>query len=65
MQGKLNVRCNGCEKLLTTQIFDTADVDTDWNGKIEFMKTVLLKHREECTFYGSDVLPKLSERKFN
>ena len=65
MQGKLNVRCNGYEKLLTTQVFDTADIDIDWNKKIEFMTSVLLKHREECPFYGNDIFPNLSVRKVN
>jgi len=54
MQGKLNVRCNGCGALLTTQIFDTADIDTDWQKRIDYMTSCLLKHRKACPFYGQD-----------
>ena len=54
MQGKINVRCNGCEKLLTTQLFDSADVEIDWQEKIQFMTKILLRHRKDCPFYGKE-----------
>jgi hypothetical protein len=54
MQGKLNVRCNGCGMLITTQIIDTASIDTDWQRAIEHINKSLLTHRKDCPFYGNE-----------
>jgi len=51
MQGKLIVKCNGCEKALQTLNWDTADTDDAWIKRGQEAQRWLLHHRKECPFY--------------
>ena len=50
MQAQLMVKCRGCSKKLGFVLIETADAPGDLQQKIN---AVVLKHRDECPYYGA------------
>lgn len=56
MQGKIQLRCNGCQKLLDVGsiIFDTA-MSIHPENFMEKLSKPLREHRSSCSYYGKGV----------